>query len=268
MATISPILPAIPFGSLAGSGFASKILTVLPSSCRPGAGRGIATADQAVDLLPRPAPIDMGIVGTATAFIACFRLVLLDPRRLAGFDEIDRFEHGLDAHGKQPVEIHRAERVGCRYRRLFLDQHVAGIESVVRPEDRQAGFALALDDRPVDGARPAISGKQRRMILDRAVGRDVQKIFGNEQRHESHHLQIRLERAEFLPHPRLAIGRRLINRQLGGERRFFQRIGLGAFLLGRDISRDDILAALDQRFEHRLAECLLAVNDNTHGKYA
>src|SRR5436305_6413364 len=39
-ATISPILPAIPLGSLAGTGFASKIFRVLPSSVdhAPGAG--------------------------------------------------------------------------------------------------------------------------------------------------------------------------------------------------------------------------------------
>src|SRR6188768_1463063 len=39
-ATISPSLPAMPFGSFAGSGLASKILTVLPSSVdqAPGAG--------------------------------------------------------------------------------------------------------------------------------------------------------------------------------------------------------------------------------------
>src|ERR1700733_15549245 len=39
-ATISPSLPAIPLGSLAGSGLASKIFTVLPSSVvhAPGAG--------------------------------------------------------------------------------------------------------------------------------------------------------------------------------------------------------------------------------------
>src|SRR5205823_13904387 len=36
---------------------------------RPGAGRGIAAADQAVDLLPRLAPVDAGIVGAAAAFI-------------------------------------------------------------------------------------------------------------------------------------------------------------------------------------------------------
>ena len=33
-----------------------------------------------------------------------------------------------------------------------------------------------------------------------------------------------------------------------------------------DINSHDISAALDQRFEHRLAEHLLPVNDNTHGK--
>src|ERR1700733_5326077 len=39
-ATTSPSLPAIPLGSLAGSGLASKIFTVLPSSVvhAPGAG--------------------------------------------------------------------------------------------------------------------------------------------------------------------------------------------------------------------------------------
>src|SRR5262249_10129054 len=39
-ATISPILPAMPFGSLAGSGLASKIFSVAPSSVvqAPGAG--------------------------------------------------------------------------------------------------------------------------------------------------------------------------------------------------------------------------------------
>ena len=39
-AAISPVLPAMPFGSFAGSGLASKILSVLPSSVvqAPGAG--------------------------------------------------------------------------------------------------------------------------------------------------------------------------------------------------------------------------------------
>ena len=44
--------------------------------------------------------------------------------------------------------------------------------------------------------------------------------------------------------------------------------GLGARLLRRDIHGDDILATLDQRFENRVAERLLPMNDDTHGKYA
>ena len=55
-----------------------------------------------------------------------------------------------------------------------------------------------------------------------------------------------------------------MHRQLRGERRLLQRIGLGAWLFRRDIDGDDVLAALDQRFKHRLAERLLAVNDDTH----
>ena len=62
----------------------------------------------------------------------------------------------------------------------------------------------------------------------------------------------------------LLVGIRLIDRQVGRERGFLQRIGLRARLLRRDIDGDDILAALEQRFQHRLAERLLAVDDDTH----
>src|ERR1700693_2551977 len=40
----------------------------------PGAGRRIAAADEPVDLLPRLAPVDPGIVGTAAAFVGGFGL--------------------------------------------------------------------------------------------------------------------------------------------------------------------------------------------------
>ncbi len=55
-----------------------------------------------------------------------------------------------------------------------------------------------------------------------------------------------------------------MHRQTRRERRFLQRIGFGARLFRRDIDRDDIVAALEQRFEHGFAESLLAVNDDTH----
>jgi hypothetical protein len=123
---------------------------------------------------------------------------------------------------------------------------------------------LALDDRPVDRRCAAIGGQQRRVILDRAVGRDVEEILRHEQGDEGHHLQVRLQRLELLPHLRVLVGLGLEHRQIGSKRRFLQRIGLGTGLLGRDIDADDVLTALDQRFQHGLAECLLAVNDDTH----
>src|ERR1700693_3136403 len=44
----------------------------------PGAGRRMAAADEAVDLLPRLAPVDPGIVGTAAAFVGGLSLILLE----------------------------------------------------------------------------------------------------------------------------------------------------------------------------------------------
>src|SRR6185437_15211780 len=79
-------------------------------------------------------------------------------------------------------------------------------------------------------------------------------------------LQVGLERLELLPHLGLAVGGRLIDRQLGGERGFLERIGLLPRLLGRHVDGDHLVTALEQRLEHRLAEGLLAVDDNTHGK--
>src|SRR5260221_2641718 len=57
------------------------------------------------------------------------------------------------------------------FRSLLLQQHVAGIEAVVGPEDRQSGFGLALDDRPIDGAGATVLWQQRGVILDRAAGK-------------------------------------------------------------------------------------------------
>src|SRR5262245_48196322 len=102
------------------------------------------------------------------------------------------------------------------------------------------------------------------MILDRALGRDVEKFLRHEQRDEGHHLQVRLERLELLPYLRPAVGRRLIDWEFGCERCLLERIGLRALLLRRHVDRDYVVAALAQRLQHRLAERLLAVHHDTH----
>src|SRR6185369_6460316 len=111
---------------------------------RPGTRRRIAAADQPVDLLPRLAPVDAGVVGSALAFVSRLQMVLLDARRLAGLHEIDALEHRLNALREQAVEVNGTKRVGVADRGLLLNEDVAGIEAVVRPEDRQPGFLLTL----------------------------------------------------------------------------------------------------------------------------
>jgi hypothetical protein len=105
------------------------------------------------------------------------------------------------------------------------------------------------------------------MVLDRALGRDVEKFFRHEQRDEGHHLQVGFERLELGPDFGLAVGRRLIDRERGCERSLLQGIGLGALLLRRDIDRDHFVAALQQRLQDGLAERLLAVHHDTHSDF-
>ncbi len=96
------------------------------------------------------------------------------------------------------------------------------------------------------------------------MSRDVEELFRHEQRDESHHLQVGLERFEFFPDLGLAIIVGLMDRKLGRQRRLFQRVGFRAGLFRRHIDGDDIVAALEQRFQHGLAERLLPVNHDTH----
>ena len=65
-ATTSPILPAMPFGIVRRHRRRVENLQLRAVDRGPRAGRGIAAADQPIDLLPRLAPIDAGIVRRRT----------------------------------------------------------------------------------------------------------------------------------------------------------------------------------------------------------
>src|SRR5215468_1557136 len=96
-----------PLGIARGQRPGVEDLQLLAIEVGPRAGRRIAAADEVVDLAPRLAPVDMGIVSAAAALIGRLLLVLLDARRLAGLHQVDRLEHRIDPHGEQPVEVDR-----------------------------------------------------------------------------------------------------------------------------------------------------------------
>src|SRR5262245_8178639 len=56
---------------------------------RPRTGRRVAAADQRIDLAPRLAPVDAGIVSCAAALVRGERVILLDAWCLAGLHEVD-----------------------------------------------------------------------------------------------------------------------------------------------------------------------------------
>ena len=94
--------------------------------------------------------------------------------------------------------------------------------------------------------------------------RRVEEFFRHEQRDERHDLEVGLERLELGQHFRRFVRGRLHHFQTGSERGFLQRIDLGAFFFWRNINGDDFFVAFEQRFQHRLAEGLLAVDHDTH----
>ena len=114
-ATISPSLAGDALRVLRRQRLGVEDLQRLAVERRPGAGRRIAAADQAVDLLPRLAPVDVRIVGAAAAFVGRLRFVLLDARRLAGLHEVD----ALPASPRRPSGTGGRNRPcrACRCRR-------------------------------------------------------------------------------------------------------------------------------------------------------
>ena len=156
----------------------------------PRARRGIGGADQVVDLGDGLGPIDLGHLFLEPALVGLLGVVLGDLRRLAGFDEIDRLHHGVDAERKELLEIDIAQRLVGADRHFLLQQDRPLIEPLVGPEDGKARLGAAHGDRPVDGRRPAVQRQQRGMILDGAELGRIDDRLRHEQRHIGHDAQI------------------------------------------------------------------------------
>ena len=108
-------------GDLAGI----EDLERLAADGRPGARRGIASANQVVDVVDGLGPVDPGLSGAAPALVARLRFVLRDLPVRAGDDQVGGLQQRLHAHREQAVEIHRAQRVVRADRRRLLQDHRA-----------------------------------------------------------------------------------------------------------------------------------------------
>ena len=110
-----------------------------------------------------------------------------------------------------------------------------------------------------------MQGQQRRVILDGAERRKVEERRRYDFGHIGHDAEIRLERCKFIVHRRVPEALRLEDGQTPLTGRNLQRVRAVGPGVGGAIDCDDIVAARDQRVENRLAESLLAVDDDTHG---
>ena len=102
------------------------------------------------------------------------------------------------------------------------------------------------------------------MVLDRSARRQVEEGRGHDPGHIGHDAEVRLERRELFVDRRASEALRLEDGQAVLAGRDLQRVRAAGPGVGGAIDRDDIVAARDQRVEDRLAESLLAVDDDTH----
>ena len=232
----------------------------------PRAGRRIAAANQVVDEIHVVGPVDARLALAAPAFIAGLRLVLHQLLVLAGHDQVGRLDHGGHAHGKQAIEVDRAQRVVGADLGFLLQHHVAFVEAVVRAENRQARLGLTLDDGPVDRGRPSIFRQQRGVVLDRPVLGDLHEFLRRELQHERHNADINSEFLQFL----VRLGR-LQRRELEHLHPLllctdFECVGPGAGLLGRAEYSRNRIATGKKGLKDGFAEILLADDCNFHVK--
>src|SRR5712691_6822729 len=113
----------------------------------------------------------------------CF--VLHDAGRISGFNQIYRLAYRFHSHGKKFVEVQRS---GCVIRvdwDFLLQENRASIDPLIYPKERDTGFALSFDQRPVDRATTTVLRQKRRVKTDAAQSWHTKDRWRNNLRHKS-----------------------------------------------------------------------------------
>src|SRR6267378_3061004 len=231
----------------------------------PGAGGGVAAAYEVVSEIDMRRPVDFCLGGAAPAFVARAGFVLHGLALLARHHQVGRFEHRRHSHREQTIEIDAGERVVRAERRFLLQDDRPLVETIVGPENGEPCTRVAADNRPVDRAGAPVFRQERRVVLDRALLRDLHELLRRELQHECHDADVGVERAHRVE--RLLVAQRLKLEDLEAlfQRRGLERIGLRALLLRRAEDAGDLVAACEKRLEDRLPEVLLADDGYFHG---
>ena len=82
-------------------------------------------------------------------------------------------------------------RAGCQ-------QNVAGVHAGVHHHGGDAGFAIPVDDGPLDGGRTAIARQQRGVHVDGTPAGDVQQALGQQLAEGHHHEKVRCQARHLL----------------------------------------------------------------------
>ena len=141
---------------------------------------------------------------------------------------------------------------------LGRDVQAAGI----RPQLPR--LLLAARDRPVDGRGPAVLWQKRRVILDRAVFRNLHEVLRRELQHESHDADVGVGVSQGLRRFRRPQRLELMNLQAFFLRCRAQRVRPRAFFLRRAKHGHNFVSTREKSFQHCFSEILLTDDCDFH----
>ena len=245
-------------------------LFVRPRAVHRGPRRRIGRqpADKIHDPLARPAPVDAAVLLEDLRRGVQRRLVgvlLPDGPDIPRRDALDGLQNQPGAHLHEPF-VHRADRILRADRHADLPDDGPLVDFVVQQEGRDAGFGLAVDDRPVDRRGTPVLGQQRGVEIEGPQPRHGPDHLGQHPEGD-HDPQVGLPGPQCLDELRVAELHGLQDRkpQLPGGDLHVALVhplpAAGGFVGCRD-DPDDLVAPGDQRPQRRHGEFRRAHEDD------
>src|SRR6266545_3022002 len=216
-----------------------------------GAGPGNKRANTVPHTSHRLGPIQTPVFFRDLASVTGARTGLLAGNNLTGDIVRDRLDQQLRAQGREPVVQRLRVLIGSDARGL-LTEDVAGVEALVHFHDGDAGFALVVQEGPLNRRRAAIFGQEGGMDVQAAEARQREDLCRQNLAISGHRNQVGLKPRQWIEKGLVAGAFRLqdvklfLRRQTFHRRRLpMQMASLGPVRL-RDDTDDDAVRQLRQ----------------------